>query len=59
MVKAQTRELMLEIRKVDESNKQWIIDYLRQDVVRHVFAFYDLQHDPEHTMMIQLLKVID
>ena len=51
MVKAQTRELMLEIGKVDESNKQWIIDYLRQDVVRHVFAFYDLQHDPEHTVM--------
>jgi GNAT superfamily N-acetyltransferase len=51
MVKAQTRDLMLEIRKVDESNKQWIIDYLRQDVVRHVFAFYDLQHDPEHTTM--------
>jgi len=57
MAKAQTRELMLEIRKVDESNEQWIIDYLRQDVVRHVFAFYDLQHDPEHTTMYAAFEV--
>lgn len=38
---------MCRIREVDESNKQWIIDHLKRDVVRHVFAFYDLQQDPE------------
>jgi RimJ/RimL family protein N-acetyltransferase len=42
---------MCRIREVDESNKQWIIDHLKRDVVRHVFAFYDLQQDPEHTAM--------
>ena len=40
---------MLMVMKVDEYNKQKVIDALRLDVVRHAFAFYDLQHDPEHT----------
>jgi RimJ/RimL family protein N-acetyltransferase len=42
---------MLTIQRVDDSNRQRIIDSLRSDVIRHVFAFYDLQHEPEHTAM--------
>jgi predicted GNAT family acetyltransferase len=37
------------IQKVDEQNKQKIIIYAAADVIKHVFAFYDIQHDPEHT----------
>ncbi|HML03331.1 MAG TPA: hypothetical protein VK487_08155 [Candidatus Bathyarchaeia archaeon] len=40
---------MLSIEKVDENNKQRIIDFLRADVVHHVFAFYDIQYEPQHT----------
>ena len=40
---------MVTIEKVDDTNKQQVIDSIKQDVIKHVFAFYDLQHDPEHT----------
>lgn len=40
---------MFEVKKVDENNKQRLIDLLKSDVIRHVFAFYDTQHEPEHT----------
>jgi RimJ/RimL family protein N-acetyltransferase len=39
------------VEKVVENNKQRVIDSLRLDVIRHVFAFYDIQHEPEHTTM--------
>jgi len=42
---------MFVVEKVDENNKQRVIDFLELDVVRHVFAFYDIQHEPEHTTM--------
>jgi len=42
---------MLRIEKVKENNKQCVIDFLKLDVMRHVFAFYDIQHEPEHTTM--------
>jgi len=42
---------MFSIEKVDENNKQRVIDFLRLDVIRHVFAFYDIQYRPEHTTM--------
>ncbi len=42
---------MFTIEKVDESNKQRVIDFLRLEVIRHVFAFYDIQYEPEHTTM--------
>jgi len=41
--------MMVTIEKVDETNKQRVIDSVKQDVIKHVFAFYDIQHDPEHT----------
>lgn len=40
---------MFRIRKIDENNKQRVIDSLGLDVITHVFAFYDIQHEPEHT----------
>jgi hypothetical protein len=42
---------MLRIKKVDENSKQGIIDFLRLDVFRHVFAFYDIQFEPQYTSM--------
>jgi GNAT superfamily N-acetyltransferase len=39
------------VEKVVENNKQRVIDSLRLDVIRHVFAFYDIQYEPEHTTM--------
>jgi RimJ/RimL family protein N-acetyltransferase len=42
---------MLKIEKIDESNKQRIIDFLRFDVVHHVFAFYDIQYELQRTSM--------
>jgi RimJ/RimL family protein N-acetyltransferase len=42
---------VLTTQKVDESNKQKAISHAATDVIRHVFAFYDIQHDPEHTTM--------
>lgn len=42
---------MFAVEKIDEENKQHVIDLLRSDVVRHVFAFYDIQHEPGHTTM--------
>jgi GNAT superfamily N-acetyltransferase len=42
---------MITVKKVDENNKQSVIDFLKSDVIRHVFAFYDIQHETEHTTM--------
>jgi RimJ/RimL family protein N-acetyltransferase len=40
---------MLAVKKVDENSKQHMIDCLKSDVIRHVFAFYDLQYEPQNT----------
>jgi RimJ/RimL family protein N-acetyltransferase len=42
---------MISVEKIVENNKQGVIDSLRSDVVRHVFAFHDIQYEPEHTTM--------
>ena len=42
---------MFRIEKVDENNKQRVIDFLKLDVVKHAFAFYDIQFKPKHTTM--------
>jgi GNAT superfamily N-acetyltransferase len=42
---------MIAIKKVEENNKQSIIDSIKSDVIKHVFAFYDIQHEPEKTIM--------
>lgn len=40
---------MLKVEKVGENSKQLVIDFLKSNIVKHVFAFYDPQHVPEHT----------
>jgi len=47
---------MLKIVKVDENNKQCIIDSLKSDIIKHVFAFYDIQYEPEKTTMHVALR---
>ena len=42
---------MYEVKEINENNKQQVIEFLRRNVVKHVFALYDLQHDPLHTKM--------
>lgn len=42
---------MIVVEKVVQNNKQRVIDSLRLDVIRNVFAFYDIQYEPEHTTM--------
>ncbi|MGC8896291.1 MAG: hypothetical protein ACP5LB_05980 [Candidatus Bathyarchaeia archaeon] len=43
--------MTLKVEKVDESNKQRIMDFLKEDVIKHVFAVYDLQHDLNNTIV--------
>jgi len=40
---------MFRVEKVDEDNKQRVINSIKSDVVRHVFAFYDIQYEPDQT----------
>ncbi len=42
---------MFLIEKINEDNRQRVIDVLKVDVIRHVFAIYDIQYEPEHTTM--------
>ena len=42
---------MVKIEKISEKNKPQVIASLKSDIIRHVFAVYDLQNDPGHTMM--------
>lgn len=39
------------ILQVDDSSRQRVINFLGTDVVKHAFAFYDIQYDKEHTTM--------
>jgi RimJ/RimL family protein N-acetyltransferase len=40
---------MFKVEKVDENNEQRVINAIKSDILRHVFAFYDIQYDPYHT----------
>ena len=40
---------MFKVEKVNRKNEQRIVDFLKSDVIRHVFALYDIQRDQEHT----------
>jgi len=40
---------MVRIEEIDEKNKPSIIASLKSDIIRHVFAVYDIQNDPQHT----------
>ena len=37
------------VEKINQNNKQRFLDFLRSDVIRHVFAFYDIQYMPKQT----------
>jgi len=47
---------MAKIVKINEQNISAVIDLLKQDILRNVFAVYDLQHDFEHTLMYASLE---
>lgn len=40
---------MVEIQQVNEKNRPVILASLKSDIIRHVFAVYDMQNDPQHT----------
>ena len=40
---------MLKIEIVDKNNRELFSDQIKSDVIKHVFAFYDIQFDPDHT----------
>jgi RimJ/RimL family protein N-acetyltransferase len=40
---------MVRIEKVEENRKQALIDLLKTDILRHVFAVYDMQYEPQYT----------
>jgi len=40
---------MLTEAKIAEHNKNRLVEFLKQDIIRHIFAYYDLQHEPEYT----------
>ena len=40
---------MVKIEEINEGNKLLILSSLRSDIIRHVFAVYDIQNDPQHT----------
>jgi RimJ/RimL family protein N-acetyltransferase len=42
---------MISVEKVTKSNRKNIIEYLKSDIIRHVFAFYDIQHELKYTTM--------
>ena len=47
---------MIEMKEIDEKSRSQVIGSIRSDVIRHVFAFYDIQYDPEHTTMHAAFK---
>ena len=40
---------MLKIEMINKRNRELFIDRIRSDVIKHIFAFYDIQFDPDHT----------
>jgi len=40
---------MFKVEKVNEGNRQRFVEFVKLDIIKHVFAFYDVQYDPDHT----------
>jgi len=40
---------MLKIEMINKRNREHFIDRIRSDIIKHIFAFYDIQFDPDHT----------
>jgi RimJ/RimL family protein N-acetyltransferase len=47
---------MIAVKKIGKKSRSQVIGSIRSDVIRHVFAFYDIQYDPEHTTMYAAFK---
>jgi len=47
---------MISIEEINETNKSRFIKSLKRDFIRHVFAVYDLQKDPQHTIAYAALE---
>ncbi len=47
---------MYKIEKINEKNRQLVIDSVKVDVVKHVFAHYDLQYEPQNTITYAAFK---
>ena len=47
---------MFKVEKIDEGNKQRLVECIKTDIIKHVFAFYDVQYDPEHTTTYAAFK---
>jgi len=41
---------MAKIEEINEGNRPFIIGSIKSDIIKHVFAFYDIQNDPQHTI---------
>ena len=42
---------MIKVERITLEKRQRVVEYLKLDIIRHVFAFYDIQHEFEHTVM--------
>jgi RimJ/RimL family protein N-acetyltransferase len=42
---------MITVKKVTKAQVERIVEYLKSDIIRHVFAFYDIQHEFDRTTM--------
>ncbi len=47
---------MIEVKEINKKSRSQVIGSIRSDVITHVFAFYDIQYDPEHTTMHAAFK---
>lgn len=48
--------LLLKIEEINDRNRDRFIDLIRLDVIKHVFALYDIQNDPTHTRIHACFK---
>jgi ribosomal protein S18 acetylase RimI-like enzyme len=40
---------MIRIEEISEKNEPILLEYIKSDIVKHVFAVNDIQNDPQHT----------
>jgi RimJ/RimL family protein N-acetyltransferase len=42
---------MYKVEEIRKDNKKKVVEFLKKDVTRHVFAVYDIQYEPTYTKM--------
>jgi GNAT superfamily N-acetyltransferase len=47
---------MIEVKEIEQANRARLVEAIRSDIIRHVFAFYDVQYDLEHTTIHAAFK---